>query len=399
MGMKPFDVVIIGAGGAGMMCAIQAGRRGRSVALLEHSPQIGRKIEISGGGRCNFTNTGAGPENYVSANPDFCRSALSRFTPEDFIRMVKEYGIRYHEKKLGQLFCDRSAMDLVEMLISECTRANAEFLLNCAAESVGKNPGGQFAIHTSLGDFSSQSLVIATGGLSLPKIGATDFGYRIARQFGLNIVETAPALDGFRFQPAEKALFDGLAGISADAEIRCGGVSFRESLLFTHSGLSGPAALQASLYWRPGKPVSVNLAPALPGEKLSEWLLDKKRQGTRTEIKNLLAELLPKNLSEKLCAAWLPEHKTLPQTPDKTVQEFCRKIQRWEFIPADTVGYQRAEVTRGGVDTNALSSKTMESKKVPGLYFIGEVVDVTGWLGGYNFQWAWSSGWAAGQAV
>ena len=398
MATKHFDAVIIGAGGAGMMCAIQAGRRGRGVALLEHSPDIGRKILISGGGRCNFTNIGAGPNNYISANPDFCRSALSRFTPEDFIRMVKEHGIPFHEKKLGQLFCDRSAREIVDMLVGECAKAGVETFLSCLVQSVEKAKD-RFLLRTSLGDFSSRSLVIATGGLSVPKTGASDFGFRIAQQFGLNIIATAPALDGFRFRPEEKNLFDGLAGVSADSIVSCGGVSFRENLLFTHSGLSGPAALQTSLYWHPGKPVSVNFAPSLPGKKLTEWLLKKKRQGARAEIKNLLAELLPKNLSEKLCAAWLPDHKVLSQMSDKTIEEFCRKLQSWEFIPAGTVGYQRAEVTQGGVDTNELSSKTMESKKVPGLYFIGEVVDVTGWLGGYNFQWAWSSGWAAGQAV
>ena len=383
-----------------MMCALQAGQRGRRTLLIERSAEIGRKILISGGGRCNFTNTAASADRYVSANPHFAVSALSRFTPADFLEMVNAHRIPYHEKKLGQLFCDRSARDIIHLLLEECRKAGVESLLSCSVESVEKRPDGRFSLISHPGEFSAGSLVIATGGLSIPKIGATDFGYRIARQFGLNIVETAPALDGFRFRNEQKKTWEGLAGVSLDSEVACGGASFRENILFTHSGLSGPAALQGSLYWRPGEKVRINFAPGLSGQELADWLAAKKRQAVKTETKNLLPELsLPKSFCDKFCGTYLPEHRLLTQTPDKIIETFAQHLQRWEFIPEATIGYERAEVTRGGVDTNELSSKTMESKKVPGLYFIGEVVDVTGWLGGYNFQWAWASGWAAGQAV
>ncbi len=396
--MKELDVVIIGAGAAGMMCALQAGQRGRHVALLEHSATIGRKILISGGGRCNFTNTGASPDQFVSRNSDFCRSALARFTPEDFIRMVKATGISFHEKKLGQLFCNRSAQEIVDMLVAECTKAGAQFLLGCQVHSIVKEEN-RFLIRSTAGDFSAGSVVIATGGLSVPKVGATDFGYQIAKQFGLKIVEPAPALDGLVFKEQDCLRFEELAGVSIETIVTCNDVSFRENILFTHSGLSGPAALQASLYWRPGDTVTVNFLPALVGNALPDWFLEKKRRGAKAEIKNLLAELLPKSFCEKFCQAYLPTAVPLAQLSGNTLETFYRQLQNWRFTPAKTVGYQRAEVTRGGVDTDELSSKTMECKKVPGLYFIGEVVDVTGWLGGYNFQWAWASGWAAGQAV
>ncbi len=395
--MKTFDGLIVGGGAAGMMCAAAAGRRGRRVAVLEHSPVIGRKILISGGGRCNFTNTGVVPDRFVSKNPDFCRSALARFTPGDFIRLVEQHGIAYHEKKLGQLFCDKSAQQIVDLLVAECKKAGVEFFPGCSVQSVEKKD--RFTVKTSAGEFSAPSLVIATGGLSLPKTGATDFGYRVARQFGLKIVETAPALDGFVFAAAEQKRFRELSGVSVDTIVACGGVSFRENILFTHSGLSGPAALQASLYWNPGEPVTINFLPAFSPEELADWFDQKKRQGTRAEPKNLLAELLPKRFCEVFCEMTLPDSKPLPQLSGPALEQLRRQLQGWPFIPAGTVGYQRAEVTRGGVDTDELSSKTMETKKVPGLYFIGEVADVTGWLGGYNFQWAWASGWAAGQAV
>lgn len=397
MDLNSFDVLVLGAGGAGMMCAIHAGRRGRRVALIERSPAVGRKILISGGGRCNFTNLDVRPERYVSANPDFCRSALARFTPQDFIRMVERHGILYHEKRLGQLFCDRSAKEIVEMLIQECRQAGARFFLGHEVRSVEK--GDLFRVRTDKGEFTGESLVVATGGLSLPKTGATDLGYRIAEQFGLKIVETAPALDGFVFGLEEQRVFRELAGVSVDAEIACGGAFFREKILFTHGGLSGPAALQASLYWKPGMPVRVDLLPGLEGPALLERLLERKRGGARAQMKNLLAELLPRSLAEKLCALHFPDERPIAQAPEKSLEELCRLLHGWSFLPAGTVGYQRAEVTRGGVDTAELSSKTMECKKAPGLYFIGEVVDVTGWLGGYNFQWAWASGWAAGQAA
>jgi predicted Rossmann fold flavoprotein len=395
--MKFFDVVVMGAGGAGMTCAREAGKRGRKVALLDHAPKVGAKILISGGGRCNFTNIGAGPENYVSQNPHFCKSALSRFTPEDFINLVKTYQIPYHEKKLGQLFCDHSAKDIVEMLVKECDKAGAQFFLNCKCEKVKRSD--RFEIQTSLGDFACDSLVIATGGLSIPKVGATEFGYQIARQFGLNIVYPAPALDGFRFNQKDLKRFGDLTGVSVDALITCNKVSFRENILFTHAGLSGPAALQASLYWETEDPLEINLLPAFEPEVLERHFLKKKENGVKSEVKTLLGELLPNRLAERLCELELTPHANLLQLSDKTIKDFCDHLQSFTLTPSATMGYSKAEVTRGGVDTSDLSSKTMECHKVPGLYFIGEVVDVTGWLGGYNFQWAWSSGWAAGQAV
>ena len=395
-GVLPFDVVILGAGAAGMMCAIQAGHRGRRVALIEHSASIGRKILISGGGRCNFTNVGTAPERYLSENPHFCTSALSRFTPEDFIGMVKEHGIRFHEKKLGQLFCDRSASEIVQMLAQECRAAGAVFLLQHETRSVHKN-GLFFEIETDRGTFSANSLIIATGGLSLPKLGSSNLGYRIAKQFGIKIEPPAPALDGLVFSEEDQKKIEGLAGISIDSGVTVRNVSFRENILFTHSGLSGPAALQASLYWRPGDPVRIRLLPEMSVAQVNEWLLEKKRQGASAQIKNLLAELLPRRFCERFCELYLPNTQPLPQISQEALDGFSRRLQDWRIVPDRTVGYQRAEVTRGGVSTDDLSSKTMEAKKVPGLYFIGEVVDVTGWLGGYNFQWAWASGWASGQ--
>lgn len=397
MEQDSFDVLVLGAGGAGLMCALQAARRGRRTALIERSAAVGRKILISGGGRCNFTNLDVRPERYVSKNPDFSRSALARFTPHDFIRMVEKRGIPYHEKKLGQLFCDRSAKEIVEMLVGECREAGAQFFLGREVRSVEKKE--RFRVETDQGELTGESLVVATGGLSLPKTGATDLGYRIARQFGLGIVETAPALDGFVFGPIEQASFRELSGLSVDSIVACGGTSFHEALLFTHSGLSGPAALQASLYWQPGQAVRVDFLPALPGRALEEWLLEEKGRGNKAQVKNLLAERLPRRFCEVFCALYCPDARPLPQVSDGQLSELARRLHDWSFIPAGTVGYQRAEVTRGGVDTAELSSKTMESLKVPGLYFIGEVVDVTGWLGGYNFQWAWASGWAAGQTA
>lgn len=413
--MKNFDVIIVGAGGAGMMCARESAKRGRKTALLDHASQVGAKILISGGGRCNFTNLGASPENYVSQNPHFPKSALSRFTPLDFIRLVEAHGIPYHEKKLGQLFCDRSAKDIVDLLVNECRDAGVEFLLEHKVNKVqtvpaspsrgevGANAPGEgavsFLIQTDQGDYSCSSLVIATGGLSIPKVGATDFGYRIAKQFKLKLVETFPALDGFQLSPKDLAEFGDLTGVSADCSMTCNGITFRENLLFTHKGLSGPAALQASLYWKPGNKIEINFLPAYGENDLEQWFLKRKKKGIKSEVKTLLSDLLPKRLAERLCELELPEHALLSQTTDKKITSLVKRLQHFAFSPSATVGYGKAEVTRGGVNTDELSSRTMECKKVPGLYFIGEVVDVTGWLGGYNFQWAWSSGWAAGQEV
>jgi hypothetical protein len=399
--MNRSDVIILGAGGAGMMCAIHAARRGRSVVLLDHSKKLGGKILISGGGRCNFTNMGAGPANYVSRNPHFCKSALSRYRPDEFIQMVRDHGIAFHEKKLGQLFCDHSAQDIVDLLKSECDTAGAQFELECKIEKVERLPESEgenlrFRIETSKGVFESESLVVATGGLSIPKIGATGFGYQLAEQFGLKLVDRAPALDGFTFSGTEMNSLSALSGISIDCVIECNDKSFRENILFTHSGLSGPAALQASLHWYPGDTVTIDL---LPGQDVFQFFLRKKKEGSRAIVRNLLSELLPSRFAELFCELFFPSELPLPQVSEKSLEAFCELLHAWKFVPSGTVGYNKAEVTRGGVDTDELSSKTMEARKVPGLYFIGEVVDVTGWLGGYNFQWAWASGWAAGQAV
>ncbi|HTA77435.1 MAG TPA: NAD(P)/FAD-dependent oxidoreductase [bacterium] len=395
--MKNYDVIVIGAGGAGLMCAIQAGRRGRKVAVLDHAAKIGSKILISGGGRCNFTNVGAGPENYVSNNPHFAKSALSRFVPNDFIHMVKDHQIAYHEKKLGQLFCDRSAQEIVAMLEEECRKAGVEILLEQPVIHIEKNE--RFEIKTFHDSFSAESLVIATGGLSIPKLGATDFGYKIAKQFGLRVVPPSPALDGFKLKPADMKYFKDLMGVSCDTIVTCGKGVFRENILFTHSGLSGPAALQASLYWYPGNTIQINFIPSAPKETLEKWFLECKRKGSKLEMKTLLKEWLPSRLADRICENELHEKAAIHQMQDKKIKEFCNKLKTHVLSPEATVGYSKAEVTRGGVDTDELSSRTMESKKVPGLYFVGEVVDVTGWLGGYNFQWAWASGYAAGDAV
>jgi predicted Rossmann fold flavoprotein len=388
-----FDVIVVGAGGAGMMCAMRAAQRGRRVCLLDHSTKIGRKILISGGGRCNFTNIHAGPANYVSKNPHFAKSALARYTPNDFISLVRKHRISYHEKKLGQLFCDGSAESVVKLLVSECEAAGAQFRLGCVVKSVRKDE--RFQLQTTLGEFTCDSLVIATGGLSIPKIGATGFGYDIARQFGLKIIEPFPALVGFNFKKKEYEQFADLAGVSVDSDVHADGPNFRENVLFTHTGLSGPAILQASLYWEPEKELHMNLAPAVD---VREWLAAKKKAGAKAEIKNMLADILPKRLAERFAEVYLKPGR-LAEMPDKVLSDFADKINRWRVVPRENFGYAKAEVTRGGVDTDELSSRSMEAKKVPGLYFIGEVVDVTGWLGGFNFQWAWASGYAAGEVV
>ena len=408
---RTYDVLIIGAGGAGLMCASHAGRRGRRVLVLDHAKKIGGKILISGGGRCNFTNTGAGPANYVSRNPHFCKSALSRYPSEAFVERVRAHGIAFHEKKLGQLFCDGPAQAIVTLLERDCADAGAQVMLDTRIEAIESlaaiESGGsgeradpkrpyRFRAVTSRGAIEAQSVVIATGGLSIPKIGATGFGYGIAKQFGLKLVETVAALDGFVFAHAENLSLRELAGVSIDCVIECTGVSFRENILFTHSGLSGPAALQASLHWHRGDTVTIDL---LPGMDVFAWFMDKKKQGNRSIVKNLVSELLPNRFAERFCENYFPSTLPLPQVSEKSLEAFCRQLRGWRIVPGGTVGYSKAEVTRGGVDTDGLSSKTMESKKMPGLYFVGEVVDVTGWLGGYNFQWAWASGWAAGQVV
>jgi predicted Rossmann fold flavoprotein len=394
--VKAWDAVILGAGGAGLMCALQAARRGRRVLVLDHADKVGGKILISGGGRCNFTNTGASPAQYVSRNPHFCKSALSRFPAESFIELVRAHGIPFHEKKLGQLFCDRSARDIVQMLQAECDAAGVAFELGVKILGVTREDGAGYRVQTSAGERTAPALVVATGGLSIPKLGATGLGYDLARQFGLRLVARRPALDGFMFAEADVPFYRELAGVSVDCVLACNGFAFRENILFTHAGLSGPAALQVSLHWNTGDEITADL---LPGHDTLAWLAERRRAGSRALVKTLLGELLPQRLADALCARHLGAGVAMHQTSEKALAAFATELHRWVIRPRDTVGYQKAEVTRGGVDTDELSSKTMEAKKVPGLYFIGEVVDVTGWLGGYNFQWAWASGWAAAQAV
>lgn len=394
--MLKFDVVVIGAGGAGMMCAIHAGRRGRKVALVDHATVIGRKILISGGGRCNFTNINAGPDNYVSGNQHFHKSALSRYSPGDFIEMVEKHKIAYHEKKLGQLFCDGSASQIVDMLVSECDSANAQFFKGRIIKKVERGADNKgFLIHTNTETFSCESLVIATGGLSIPQIGATGLGYEIAKQFDVRVVETNPALDGFNFSSADLSKFKELTGVSVDSIVSVNGAAFRENILFTHTGLSGPASLQASLYWKRGDSLSINIAPDVDPVG---YFNDRYADGSNKEVKNILAEIIPRRLADILCK--MENIKgNISELSESKMRSLAARLENWQITPQGTVGYKKAEVTRGGVDTNALSSTTMAVKKVPGLYFIGEVVDVTGQLGGYNFQWAWASGHAAGLCV
>ena len=385
------DVVIIGAGAAGMMCAIEAGKRGRNVLLIDHAEKLGEKIRISGGGRCNFTNIGTQPENFLSANPDFCRSALARYTPRDFIALVEKHGIAWHEKKLGQLFCDGSAQEIIDMLKAECTSAGVQWCMPAKVASIEKRE--RFLVATDRGPFECRCLVIASGGLSIPQIGASPFGYRIAEQFGLKVTELWPALVGLTFAPETLAQFGDLSGISMDAVVSCNDASFRENLLVTHRGLSGPAILQISSYWRPGLELSVDL---LPGRDVMQ-ILDS-AQAAEKLLANVLGEFLPQRFAQR----WVESNfanQPVKRFGATRLREIAQRLHDWRIRPSGTVGYKKAEVTLGGVDTRELSSKTMEARNVPGLYFIGEVVDVTGHLGGYNFQWAWSSGHAAGHAV
>lgn len=375
-----------------MMCALQAGRRGRRILLLDHSEAIGRKILISGGGRCNFTNIHANATNYFSSNPHFCKSALSKFKPGDFLAMVRQHRISYHEKKLGQLFCDGSAAQIVEMLLEECRSAGVELHANCRIQQI-RFDQEQFVVDTSRGTFFAPKTVIATGGLSIPKIGATGFGYEVARQFDLKVESTAPALVGFDLSSTDQRNLADLSGVSFDSIVTANKTSFRENTLFTHTGISGPAILQASLYWNQGEQLNIN---TLPEQSAEDWLLSNKRSGLRKELKNVLADLFPARLAEKFCAIKCPS-RPLADISDKELRGLGAMLNRWSLTPARTFGYQKAEVTRGGVSTSELSSQTMGAKKVSGLYFIGEVVDVTGWLGGYNFQWAWASAFATAQ--
>ena len=383
------DVLILGAGAAGLMCAIEAGKRGRSVTVLESSNRAGQKILISGGGRCNFTNLGSAPENFISGNPHFAKSALARYTPENFVAMVERHCIAWHEKKLGQLFCDRSAQDILTMLEEECVRVGVRVKLSAKVKEV--RHAGQFTAITGEHEFASDALVVATGGLSIPKMGATAFGYELARQFGLKVVEPRPALVAFTLNPADTKRFCDLTGLSTEVVANVGKASFREKLLITHHGFSGPAILQISSYWKPGEKVMLDMAP---DRQVFAHLLDSGARRDEVAAGAALREVLPIRLAER----WI-ELYPFKKWTNPAVEEAERLLHHFEFVPSGTEGFAKAEVTAGGVDTNELSAKTMEAVKVPGLYFVGELVDVTGQLGGYNFQWAWASGFSAGQAV
>ena len=394
-----FDAIIVGAGAAGLHCAAIAGQRGARVLLLDQAGPVAEKVRISGGGRCNFTNLGTTPANFLSANPHFCRSALARYTPQDFIALVQRHRIAWHEKHKGQLFCDDSSEQIIAMLLRECAAGGVAHWQPCAVHEVRRTEPG-FALDTDRGTVHAPQLVIATGGLSIPKIGASDFGYRIARQFGHPIQETRPALVPLTFDPVSWAPFAALSGASLEVDIEVGSGkargAFREDLLFTHRGLSGPAVLQVSSFWQPGTPLRIDLAP---GRELRAELLQAKLVSQR-HLGNELAELIPRRLAD----AWLAATPALAQRPmpeqrDRDLAALAERLQHWALKPQGTEGYRKAEVTAGGVDTHELSSQTMESRRVPGLFFIGEVVDVTGWLGGYNFQWAWASAAACASAL
>lgn len=398
--MQTFDAVVVGAGAAGLFCAGIAGQRGARVLLLDHSPKVAEKIRISGGGRCNFTNRAAGPGNFLSDNPAFCRSALARYTPADFIALVQRHRIAFHEKHKGQLFCDDSSEQIVAMLLRECDAGGVQRRQPCALTAVRAAPDG-FEIDTQAGPARAKRLVVATGGLSIPKIGASDFGYRLARQFGHRIVEPRPALVPLTFQAAAWAPFASLAGLSLPVHIATSAGKargeFAEDLLFTHRGLSGPAVLQISSYWRAGQALRIDLCP---GTDLQAMLREAKAGGSRRHLGNQLGEQVPQRLADTwLAAAGLPADRPLQELRDRDLTALAERLQRWELLPDGTEGWRKAEVTAGGVDTRELSSQTMESRLQPGLHFIGEVVDVTGWLGGYNFQWAWASAHACALAM
>jgi len=386
-----FDAIILGAGGAGLMCAAVAGQRGRRVLLIDHAPEAGRKILISGGGRCNFTNLDVAPDRYLSVNPHFARSALSRYTAADFIALVDRYGIAWHEKTLGQLFCDGSAKQIVAMLRDECAAGSVTLHLGDAIRDVG-HADGLYNVDYGERSAAAPALVIATGGPSIPKLGATGFAYDLARRFGLKVVEPRPALVPLTL-PHEEALFHSLAGVATPVVARAGGASFAEAALFTHRGLSGPAVLQISSYWRHGQPIVIDFLPGRRG-----WLVAAKRARPRATLRSVLGDLLPDRLAEAL-AERIALPGALDEKRDAVLAEIEQRLADWTFRPNGTEGFAKAEVTVGGISTDGLSSKAMEARKVPGLYAIGEAVDVTGWLGGYNFQWAWASGWAAGQAL
>ncbi|MDR5754780.1 MULTISPECIES: NAD(P)/FAD-dependent oxidoreductase [unclassified Caballeronia] len=397
--MESFDIAVIGAGAAGMMCAAVAAQSGRRVVLIDHAERLAEKIRISGGGRCNFTNINAGPANFLSANPHFCRSALARYTPRDFLALLKQYRVSWHEKHKGQLFCDDSSESIIELLKSECDAGRVAWRHPVTVDAIRRD-GERFALDTAAGTIEAAALVIATGGLSIPKIGATDFGYRVAKQFGHKLVDMRPALVPLTFAADDWAPFSALSGLSVEVDLSTGKGKtrgeFSEDLLLTHRGLSGPGVLQISSYWNPSEPIHIDL---LPGIDATEALLEAKA-GSKKQIATFLAEHVPVRLAHTwLEARGVPADARLADLPDRTLKAVGESLSRWTLTPNGTEGYRKAEVTRGGVDTRELSSATMMSARTPGLYFVGEAVDVTGWLGGYNFQWAWASGVAAGQAA
>ena len=392
--MNDCDVLVIGGGAAGLMCALTAGQRGRRVVVVEHAERCGKKILMSGGGRCNFTNTGVTPAQYLSANPHFCKSALARYTPADFIEMVERHGIAYHEKELGQLFCDESSKQIVRMLLDECEWAGVRIETGCSVESVSHGDDG-FNVRTSRGGFTTSSLVVASGGLSIPRMGATGLGYQLARQFGHEVLPTRAGLVPLTLSGTHLDRLADLSGLSLPVTASCGRQAFTNAMLLTHRGLSGPAILQISSYWREGDALGIDL---LPGHDIPALLAAWQAGRRDAQLQTLLAEVLPKRFAQRLVEHWLP-NRPMRQFNAPELEDIARTLSAWPVIPSGTEGYRTAEVTLGGVDTDGVSSTTMMSRHVPGLYFIGEVVDVTGWLGGYNFQWAWASGRAAGMAA
>ncbi|WP_374012965.1 NAD(P)/FAD-dependent oxidoreductase [Pseudoxanthomonas koreensis] len=389
------DAIVIGAGAAGLMCALTAAGRGLRVLVVEHANRPGKKILMSGGGRCNFTNTGTGPDNFLSANPHFCKSALARYTPWHFIEMVDRHRIAWHEKAPGQLFCDVSSKLIVKMLLDECAAVGVELRTQCSVERVDHADGGGFGLATSQGRFTAPALVVASGGLSIPSMGATGFGYELARQYGHTVLPTRAGLVPLTLSGRHQERLADLSGVAVEVEARCNGQGFREAMLFTHRGVSGPAILQISSYWQPGDDLRLDL---LPGRDAHDWLRMQQRQRPDAELKTVLADALPRRFAQRLCELWLP-NRPMRQYDPPQLRQAAALLADWPLVASGTEGYRTAEVTLGGVDTDAVSSASMQSRLVPGLYFVGEVLDVTGWLGGYNFQWAWASGHAAGTAL
>ncbi|PBS12011.1 aminoacetone oxidase family FAD-binding enzyme [Lysobacteraceae bacterium NML93-0792] len=389
-----WDVIVVGAGAAGLMAAIAAGRRGRRVLVLDHANKVGKKILMSGGGHCNFTNTGTTPAQYLSTNPHFCKSALARYTPQDFIDLVDAHGIAWHEKELGQLFCDGSSKQIVQLLLDEADGAGVQVRTHCPVQPPRRVDDG-FVLDTAIGRLRCASLIVATGGLSIPSMGATGFGYDIARQFGHALLPTRAGLVPLTLSGKHQERLDALSGVALDVEAGCNGAHFRNRMLITHRGISGPAILQISSYWQPGDDLRLDL---LPGRDALAWLQAQQTERPGTELKNVLAELMPRRFAQRLCEIWLANRPMKQYTPAQ-LHDTAALLQAWPLVASGTEGYRTAEVTLGGVDTDGVSSRTMESKQVPGLFFVGEVLDVTGWLGGYNFQWAWASGMAAGEAA